>query len=73
MRSWLSSNTIRYLLLTWLGALLLQLVPMMQAHAIDWWALGAQAVATLAGVLVRMAQPDINAPMDALNRRNPQP
>lgn len=73
MRSWLSSNTIRYLLLTWLGALLLQLVPMMQAHTIDWWALGAQAVATLAGVLVRMAQPDINAPVDALNRRNPQP
>lgn len=73
MRSWLSSNTIRYLLLTWLGALLLQLVPMLQAHTIDWWALGAQAVATLAGVLVRMAQPDINAPVDALNRRNPQP
>lgn len=73
MRSWLSSNTIRYLLLTWLGALLLQLVPMLQAHAIDWWALGAQAVATLAGVLVRMAQPDINAPVATLNRRNPQP
>jgi hypothetical protein len=73
MRSWLSSNTIRYLLLTWLGTLLLQLVPMLQAHSIDWWDLGAQAIATAAAIIVRMAQPDINAPVDALNRRNPQP
>lgn len=73
MRSWLSSNTIRYLILTWLGTLLLQLVPMLQAHAIDWWALGAQAVATLAAVIVRMAQSDIEAPIGALNKGNPRP
>lgn len=62
MKSWLDSNTIRYLLLTWLATVLLQLVPMLQARAIDWWALGAQAVTTLAAVIVRLAQPDVDAP-----------
>lgn len=60
--SWLKSNAIRYLFFTWLGGTLLQLVPMMQARNIDWWALGTQAVATLAGIITRMAQSDVQAP-----------
>ena len=68
MRSWTDSKTIRYLILTWIAGMLLQVVPMLQQHVVDWWALGAQAVATLAGVLVRMAQDDVNAPISILNR-----
>lgn len=68
MRAWTDSKTVRYLVLTFLGTVLLQLVPMMQAHEIDWWALGAQAVGTLAAVLIRVAQNDIEAPFSILNR-----
>ena len=67
-KSWLDSKTIRYLALTWLGTTLVQLVPMMQARSIDWWALGAQGVGTLAAILIRMAQPDVEAPLGILNR-----
>lgn len=63
---WTDSKTIRYLFLTWLGGTLLQMVPMLQARNIDWWALGTQAVATLAGIITRMAQSDVEAPK-ALN------
>ena len=67
-KSWLDSKTIRYLALTWLGTTLVQLVPMLQSHTIDWWSLGAQAVGTLAAIIVRMAQPDVEAPIGILNR-----
>ena len=68
MRAWTDSKTVKYLILTFVGTVLLQLVPMMQAHEIDWWALGAQAVGTLAAVLIRVAQNDIEAPLSILNR-----
>lgn len=68
MKPWLDSNTVRYLLLTWLAGSLLQVVPMLQQHTVDWWALGAQAVATLAGILIRIAQNDVQAPISLLNR-----
>ena len=68
MRNWTDSKTVKYLILTFVGTVLLQLVPMLQAHEIDWWALGAQAVGTLAAVLIRVAQNDIEAPLSILNR-----
>ena len=68
MRAWTDSKTVKYLILTFLGTVLLQLVPMLQAHEVDWWALGAQAVGTLAAVLIRVAQNDIEAPLSILNR-----
>jgi len=68
MRAWTDSKTVKYLILTFVGTVLLQLVPMLQAHEIDWWALGAQAVGTLAAVLIRVAQNDIEAPLSILNR-----
>ena len=68
MRAWTDSRTVKYLVLTFVGTVLLQLVPMLQAHEIDWWALGAQAVGTLAAVLIRVAQNDIEAPLSILNR-----
>lgn len=64
--NWLDSKTIKYVFLTWLGGTLLQLVPMLQAKQIDWWALGTQAVASLAAIIIRIAQPDVEAPK-ALN------
>lgn len=68
MKSWTDSKTIKYLVLTFAGSVLLQLVPMLQNHVIDWWSLGSQAVGTLAAVLIRMAQDDVQAPIDILNR-----
>ena len=68
MKSWTHSKTIKYLLLTWLGTVLLQLVPMLQSHVIDWWSLGAQSVGTLAAILIRMAQDDVEAPIGLLNK-----
>ena len=67
-KSWLDSKAIKYLVLTWLGGMFLQLAPMLSAHKIDWWALGSQSLATLAAILVRMAQPDVEAPLPFLNR-----
>jgi len=68
VRNWTDSKTVKYLILTFVGTVLLQLVPMLQAHEIDWWALGAQAVGTLAAILIRVAQNDIEAPLSILNR-----
>jgi hypothetical protein len=68
VRAWTDSKTVKYLILTFLGTVLLQLVPMLQAHEVDWWALGAQAVGTLAAILIRVAQNDLNAPISLLNR-----
>jgi hypothetical protein len=69
VRAWTDSKTVKYLILTFLGTVLLQLVPMMQAREIDWWSLGAQAAGTLAAILIRVAQNDLDAPISILNRR----
>ena len=71
MKSWADSKTIKYLVYTFIGTTLLQLVPMLQAHSIDWWALGSQAVGTLAAILIRMAQADIDAPLAVLDGPKP--
>lgn len=68
MKSWLDSKTIKYLVLTFCGTMLLQLVPMLQQHSIDWWSLGSHTVGTLAAILIRMAQDDVQAPLSILNR-----
>lgn len=71
MKSWLDSKAIKYLVLTWLASMFLQLAPMLSAHEIDWWSLGAQSISTLAGILIRMAQPDVEAPVAFLNGPKP--
>jgi hypothetical protein len=68
MKPWTDSKTIKYLILTFCGTMLMQLVPMFQAHSIDWWSLGSQAVGTLAAILIRMAQDDVQAPLSILNK-----
>ena len=72
MKDWIDSKTIKYLVLTWLASTLLQIVPMFQNHQIDWWDLGAQSLATLAAIIVRMAQPDLVTGVPILDRRNPK-
>lgn len=78
--NWTDSKTIKYLVLTWLGTVLLQVVPMLQIHKVDWWALGSVSVSSLAGILIRMAQSDVEAPaalntltLGLLNRDNDLP
>lgn len=78
--NWLDSKTIKYLALTWAASIIVQLVPMLQAHKIDWWALGTQTAVVFAGILTRMAQGDVVAPpainaasFGLLNRNNPTP
>ena len=73
MKSWTDSKTIKYLILTFLGTVLLQIVPMLQAHSVDWYDLGAQSISTLAAVIIRMAQDDVQAPIGLLNKADPKP
>lgn len=58
----MQSTTIKFLLLTGAGNLLLQMLPMLQAHKFDPWNLGITAVTTVAGILIRMGQSDVQAP-----------
>jgi hypothetical protein len=58
----MQSTTIRFLILTGVGNMLLQLIPMLQAHQFDPWNLGITAVTTTAGILIRMGQADVIAP-----------
>ena len=74
----MQSNAIKFLLFTGLGNCLLQTIPMLQAHKFDYWNLGITVVTTLAGILLRMGQGDINAPkllnnmtFGILNKANP--
>lgn len=74
----LDSNTVRYVLLSWVIAVAGTLIPMLQAHKIDIWALSAEALGALIALVARIAQPDIEAPkalntlsFGLLNRSNP--
>ena len=69
---WTESNAVRYVALSWVAGVLLQLAPMIQSHKIDWWTLGSQSIAALAAILLRISRPDVVAPVDALNRNNPK-
>lgn len=62
----MQSNAIRLLLMTGAGNILLQTIPMLQAHKMDWWNIGITVVTTAAGILLRMGQGDVQAPA-ALN------
>jgi len=59
---WGDSKTIKYLALTFLGNVLLQLIPMLQNRKIDFWALATVSVVTLVGIVTRLAQNDVQAP-----------
>jgi hypothetical protein len=69
----MQSTTIRALLLVGASQLLLQTIPMLQAHAFDPWALGITVVTIGAGILVRLGASDVQAPavLGFLNRTTP--
>ena len=73
MRNWLDSNTIRHLtaalLLNVLGWAMLSL----NSGAWDWEALAASSIAILVPFVRRLLQPDLDAPVEILNLRNPRP
>ena len=62
----MQSNAIRSLLFVGLAQFLLQIVPMVNAHMFVWWNLLATALPITAGILLRMAGSDVQAPV-ALN------
>ena len=73
MRDWLDSATIKHLsyalvywLLTWASVSL-------DAGKWDWKYLAAGALSILIPAFQRLAKPDLVAPIDALNTRNPKP
>ena len=67
---WKDSSTIKYIALAFVGSILLQLQPMLMSHAIDWWSLGSQAVASLGAIIIRMLQSDVKAPFAFMNTNN---
>ena len=62
MKSFLGSNTTRFLIGTLVAYLLLALAPMLRDHAIDWWKLAEVLVVQGAALLVNALRPDVNAP-----------
>lgn len=72
MKQWLESNTVRYLFFTWLASLIAQFAAMLGNPPVNWKLLLVQALIALAGIVKRMVQPDVVAPLDILNRSNPK-
>jgi len=73
VRDWLDSATIKHLsyalvywLLTWASLSL-------ATDAWDWKYLLAGVLSIVIPVFQRLAAPDLRAPLDALNTRNPKP
>lgn len=71
MKPWTESKTVRALAIWGAANILMQLVPMLTAHRLDWWVLGATAATTIAGILFRLAGDDVQAPpmLGMLNRK----
>lgn len=67
-KPWTDSLVIRYLAITWFAESLLALAPMLEAHAIDWWALGSKSVVFLAAAVTRMFAKDIEGPFRFMNK-----
>ncbi len=78
VKSPLQSNAITILLFTIMATMLTELGKMLAVHKVDWWELGAALCPQVAGMIVRLAMPDIQAPPvlnslfgGLLNRWNP--
>ena len=76
----MQSTTIKSLIFVGLAQIVLALLPMFQAKAFDLWTLGTQLVPVVAGILIRMASGDVQAPavinamsFGLLNASNPNP
>jgi hypothetical protein len=70
VQTFLQSTATRALLLVLAGQLFTDLVPMLRAHAVDWWALAEGQVMILAGLVGNALRPDVNAPgLNWFNRK----
>lgn len=72
MRGWRSSATIRHLGFALLYWGLTWVSVSIATDAWDWKYLAAGALSILIPAVQRLAGPDLIAPLDVLNRRNPQ-
>ncbi len=61
-KTWTTSNTIKFLLISWASGISASLLAMFAARSFDWWVLGGQTVAALIPALVRMGKSDFYAP-----------
>jgi hypothetical protein len=52
--------------------LLLALAPMLDAHAIDWWALGKVVAVDLGALLLNAMRSDVKTGIAVLDWRNPK-
>ena len=72
MQGFLQSTATRALLLVLAGQLLADLVPMLRAHAVDWWALAEGQAVILAGLAGNALRPDVDTPgLNWFNRKEP--
>ena len=70
MQTFLQSTATRILLLVLAGQLLADLVPMLRAHAVDWWALAEGQAVIIAGLVGNALRSDVNAPgLNWFNRK----
>ena len=73
MRNWLDSATVRHLGAALLLNVLTWCLLSLGTDVWDWKALVASSISILIPFVRRIAQPDLVAPVAALNARNPQP
>ena len=70
MQGFLQSTATRVLFLVLAGQLFADLVPMLRAHAVDWWALAEGQVVILAALVGNALRRDIDAPgLNWFNRK----
>ena len=62
MKTFLQSSATKVLLLTLAGQLLFDLVPMLRAHVIDWWALAEGQVVLVLALIGNALRPDVDTP-----------
>lgn len=73
MQGFLQSTATRVLLFVLAGQLLADLVPMLRAHAVDWWALAEGQAVIIAGLVGNALRSDVNAPgLNWFNRKGGQ-
>ena len=72
MQTFLQSTATRVLLLVLAGQLFTDLVPMLRAHVVDWWALAEGQAVILAALVGNALRRDIDAPgLNWFKRKEP--
>jgi hypothetical protein len=72
VKTFLESSATKVVMGVLVAHLLVALVPMLDAHAIDWWALGKVAAVDLGALLLNAMRADVTTGIAALDWRNPK-